>query len=394
MTLTPTGLVLANLRSRPLRAWLTIVGIVIGVAAIIALITISFGLRNAITTQFEAFGTNRIMIMPKGFVIPGTSSGLTADDAERLDKNHVTEYAIPYLMDMTQITYKGDTAAGYLMGVPAKYAERMLDDFDMDMEEGRPLQSQDVSAAIIGPLLGDSLFERDIRVNDVLYLDDHKVRVVGIFEPIGNPEDDSSMMIPMDLAREVFDEDESVSYIDLTVKDGISIDDAVKAVEKDLDRAHDAEDYMVLTPDQLLEQFGSILTVIEVVIVGIAAISLLVGGVGIMNSMFTSVLERTKEIGILKAVGAGRKHIMALFIAEAAVVALVGGIIGILFGLGLSYLIQLAAMASDWSGMLRITIEPWLVLFGLGFALVTGVLSGLLPAVQAAKLQPVDALRK
>lgn len=392
MALDAKNLVLANLRARPLRAWLTIVGIVIGVAAIISLITISYGLRNAIAVQFEKLGTNRIMVLPKGFVMPGTIKGLTVDDVDILEDLHQFEYVIPYLMGSTGITYKGDTASGYLWGVPAELSETMLKDYDMSVTNGRNFHGRN-DEAVIGPLVGEVLFDRTIRVNDIIYLGEKKVRVVGIFSEIGNPEDDSSIMVPMELAREVFNDEERVDYIDMKLRAGVSVDSGVEAVKRALRRTHDSEDYQVITPEQLQQQFSALITVVEVIIIGIAAISLVVGGVGIMNSMFTSVLERKKEIGILKAVGARRSHIQMIFLAEAAVVALVGGIIGIAVGLGISFLVQAIAMQSTWSGMLRIEVKIWLLLLGMGFSLATGMLSGLLPAMQAAKMQPVDALR-
>lgn len=394
MALDAKTLVLANLRARPLRAWLTIVGIVIGVAAVISLITISYGLKNAIAVQFEKLGTNRIMVMPKGFAMPGTLKGLTEKDVDLLEDLHEFEYVIPYLIETAGITYKGDTASGYVMGIPAEFGETMLEDYDMGVTDGRNFHGQSIDEAVIGPLVGEVLFERNIGVSDVIYLGDRKVRVVGIFSEVGNPEDDSSVLVPMELCREILGEEERVDYIDMKLRAGVAVDDGVEAVKRALRRTHDSEDYQVITPEQLQQQFNSLVGVVQAIVVGIAAISLVVGGIGIMNSMFTSVLERTKEIGILKAVGAHKQHIVALFLAEAALVAAIGGIIGIALGVGLSMLVQYAAMQTLWSGLLKIVIMPWLLLFGLGFALVAGLLSGLLPALQAANMNAVDALRK
>jgi len=394
MALDAKTLVLANLRARPLRAWLTIVGIVIGVAAVISLITISFGLKNAIAVQFEKLGTNRIMVLPKGFAPPGTIKGLTVKDVDLLENLHEFEYVIPFLWQSTSITFKGDTSSGFLLGIPAEFGEIMLEDYGMSVTAGRHLDSNGVDEAVVGPLAGEVLFQRDIETSNIIYLDDRKIRVIGVFSKVGNPEDDSQIIVPMELAREVLNEPERVDYIDMKLKPGIAVDSAVEAVKRALRRTHDSEDYQVITPEQIQQQFNSLIGVVQAIVVGIAGISLLVGGVGIMNSMFTSVLERTREIGILKAVGARKKHIIGLFLAEAAIVSLIGGVVGILLGVALSLLVQYIATQSLYSGLLRIVIEPWLLIFGLGFALVTGLLSGLLPAIRAANMNPVEALRK
>lgn len=394
MALDAKTLVLANLRARPLRAWLTIVGIVIGVAAVISLITISFGLKNAIAVQFEKLGTNRIMVLPRGFAPPGTIKGLTVNDVDLLENLHEFEYVIPFLWESTRVTFKGDTASGFLLGIPAEFGEIMLEDYGMSVTAGRHLDSNGVDEAVVGPLAGEVLFQRDIETGNIIYIDDRKIRVIGVFSKVGNPEDDSQIIVPMELAREVLNEPERVDYIDMKLKPGIAVDSAVEAVKRALRRTHDSEDYQVITPEQIQQQFNSLIGVVQAIVIGIAGISLLVGGVGIMNSMFTSVLERTREIGILKAVGARKKHIIGLFLAEAAIVSLIGGVIGILLGVALSLLVQYIATRSLYSGLLRIVIEPWLLIFGLGFALVTGLLSGLLPAIRAANMNPVEALRE
>lgn len=389
----PSGLVLSHLRARPLRAWLTILGIVIGVAAIFSLITVSYGLRNAIASQFEKLGTDRLMVMPAGFAPPGTLGGLTVEDAHLLEALKEFEYVIPYLFSTMSVTYKGDTSAGYVWSIPAEHGDTILEDYDMSITEGRNIGPGDMDVAVIGPLTGDVLFKRTIRVNDIMFINGRKIRVIGIFLAEGSPEHDSQLLVPVGTMRDILGEDERVDYLDLKLKAGFTPEDGVRSVKRALGRTHKSDDFQVLTPDQLQQQFGVLITVIEVIIVGIAGISLVVGGVGIMNSMFTSVLERTREIGVLKAVGATRSHIMAVFLAESALVALIGGAIGILAGIALSLSVQAVASGSDWGGLLAIRISPWLVLFSMGFSLAVGGLSGLLPAGQAARLQPVVALR-
>ncbi|MBS3164881.1 ABC transporter permease [Candidatus Woesearchaeota archaeon] len=386
------SLVLSGLRGRPLRAWLTVLGVVIGVAAVVSLIAVSQGLKHAIGAQFERFGTNRIEVMPRGFAPPGTLKGLTVRDVERLDALPEFEYAVPYLLGRAVLEYKGEVSGGNIMGFPLEYRKQLRDDFGIDIARGQGFGDATSDAVVLGDLAAKELFESEMRIGDNLLVAGRKLHIIGVMEPFGNPEDDYSIMLPMDVAREALGDEQGVSLIDLKLKKGVSSAAGAESVQRALDRTHPSEDYQVLTAEQLQEQFNSLLGVVQAIIVGIAGISLVVGGVGIMNAMFTAVLDRTREIGVMKAVGASPRSIAILFLMEAAIVAAAGGLLGVGLGFGIALLIQAIAAASGF-GLLTVTMEPWLVILGIGFAMLTGVLSGALPARQAAALQPVEALR-
>jgi putative ABC transport system permease protein len=162
-------------------------------------------------------------------------------------------------------------------------------------------------------------------------------------------------------------------------------------MRRDRDLKEGEENFAVQTSEQLIEVFGSILAIIQIVLVGIAGISLLVGGVGIMNTMYTSVMERTREIGIMKAIGARRRYILALFLIESGLMGAVGGVIGVIFGLMIAFTVEFIAKTSGFV-YLNVQISPWLVLFGVGFAYIVGSVAGILPAIKAIKMQAVDAL--
>ena len=164
-----------------------------------------------------------------------------------------------------------------------------------------------------------------------------------------------------------------------------------RVVEKELERKRGDTNFQVLTASQILEQIGQILGVMQIVLVGIAAISLLVGAIGIMNSMYTSVLERTKDIGIMKAIGARNADILQIFLIESGMIGLVGGLLGTALGTGMALAVE--PFAKNAGFPLIITLEMGVLLFGLLFAFVIGMISGILPAYQASKLKPVDALR-
>lgn len=202
--------------------------------------------------------------------------------------------------------------------------------------------------------------------------------------------------MPIETVREMYAMDKEVSLVSVTVKDGFDVDAVAETIKKDLRRfrgeKEGEEDFSVTTSKQLIETFQSILGVITLFIIGIAAISLLVGGVGIMNSMYTSVLERTRDIGIMKAVGARNSDIIIIFLVESGVLGLTGGIAGVILGAILGKGAEIVAVASG-VGIFRSYITIELVAASLSFSFIIGALSGLFPALEASRLKPVDAFR-
>ena len=388
------SIVLKNLNNRKLRALLTITGIIIGVAAIVALFAVSQGLQNAITAQFEEIGTDKIFVFPKSSIQSGNIPvGLTTKDVKTVEK-------LPYFDDVTSyIVNSGFAEFGkekefflQLNGIEAEDTKKAFQSIGREVEEGRFFKKNEKFVVIIGAKVAEDIFDKEVRIGNKLKVKDQKLTVVGILESVGNPDDDSAVYMPMNTARQLFDKPDEVNFIQLDVKQGVDINFVAQKVKDRLEDVRDKEDFEVLTPEQFLETFGNILGVVQAVLGGIAAISILVGAIVIMNSMYTSVLERTKEIGIMKAIGARNSSIVLLFLIESALIGLVGGIIGVVLGSGIAKLVEVIASQAGFE-ILLIKINPSFILFGLGFAVIIGIISGTLPAIQASKLQPVDALR-
>jgi putative ABC transport system permease protein len=380
---------------RQLRSWLTIIGIIIGIGAIVTLIATSQGLENAISYEFEKIGTNRIYIFPKtGAGVLGAAQGvegLTVDDVDFLEGFSEFEYVNPFLYERVSVYYKSEEIYVNVMGVDAEDNDEKFGGMGLTLESGRWLQQND-DGLLIGWDVANKLYEKELYVGNKLEINDEKYEIVGVLSRIGNEQDDSSMYIDMDEARVIHGKDDEVSFIDLVVQEDIDVNEVAEKILVKLERQRDADDFEVYTPEQLLAQFNSLLDIVQVVLGGIAAISLLVGGIGIMNSMYTNVLERKKEIGIMKSIGAGPKDIQYMFLVEAGLIGLGGGIVGALIGTLVSFGIGLAAQQAGFL-YLKIEVEWWLLVFGIMFAFVVGMLSGYLPAKQASKLVPVEALR-
>jgi len=382
-------LALKSIRHRKLRSWLTILGIVIGVAAIIALISLSLGLQSTIEEQFEAFGADRLLIAAQGFQGPGTQSeGITDKDVSVLER--MSEFkTISYGSARAgEVEFNNEVKFPSVFG--GKNGKELLED-TTDLADGRYIDDGDDNSALIGSRVADGLFKNEIRVRNKIKIAGKEFRIVGVLKEIGNQQDDNTIYITLDSYREIFGETDEVGFISGQVKPGIDILSFQEKVKRELERSRGDKNFQVITPTQILEQIGTILGVVQAVLVGIAAISLVVGGIGITNSMYTTVLERTKEIGIMKSIGARNFDILSIFLIESGLMGLVGGFFGVIIGTLIS--LGIGKFSTEAGFKLLVKINPQLMLFGLGFAFVVGMISGSLPARQASKLKPVDALR-
>ncbi|MBW2987271.1 ABC transporter permease [Candidatus Woesearchaeota archaeon] len=381
-----------NLRERKVRSWLTILGIIISIASIVALISISNGLEDSIKEQFVKFGSNRFYVVVPGGQ-PGTGTGLTTRDVDALESMPDFEYVTPYLIiPSAELEYSKETVYSSLFAWPSEDSDRRFEDYDFTFKEGGPFRDGQKYVAIFGSVAATDLFDKDVHVKNKVAIKDIKFEVVGILESFGNRQDDSAIYIPIDTARTLFDKPDEVSLIDVTVKSGRDIDEVAEKARRLLERKRKDENFEILTPTQILKMLSQILGIVQAILVSIAAISLVVGAVGIMNSMYTSVMERTKSIGVMKSIGARNKDILFLFLLESGMIGFVGGIIGIILGYIASYGVAVYAASAGYS-ILKINLDVFLIIGGLLFATLIGMMSGVLPARKAAKLHPVDALR-
>lgn len=390
-----------EIRRRKLRSWLTLIGMFIGIAAIVSLISLGQGLENAIEKQFSSLGKDKLFIMPKGGVWGmGSSEQLTEDDLDVVTDASGVKLATGMGYTFGKFEYNDLIHFGFVSGISTDPEERALvgEAQTWKILSGRNIKKGDKYKIVLGfEHTLDDLFEKRVELGDKIQIQSQEFKVVGFLEKIGSPPDDQSGLIPLDTYGEVFDAENELGFIIAQSQAGEDPLEVGKEIEKDLRRHRKVdegeEDFDIQTPEQFLESFQTILDIVQIVLIGIAAISLLVGGIGIMNTMYTSVLERTKEIGILKALGARNRHIMYLFLVESGLYGLGGGVIGATIGIGLAKATE--AMFTFFVGpaFLAVEIDPLLILATLSFAFVAGCVSGIAPARRASKLNPVDSLR-
>lgn len=381
-----------NLKNRKLRSWLTIIGVIIGVATIVSLITLGQGMENAIEDIFMKLGVSNIRVVPAGLHGPPTASmGLSTDDAEYIESIIGIEYVDQALFNYANVEYSGETQFIQTLAFDTSIGTKGLGDLDLDAAEGRLFEQDETGTVILGWKVAKNLFDKSIRARNSIKIEGVKFRVIGIFENTGT-DVDNQVMMPLETARELFDKPDIVNAIIAKVEDGMDMEAMAEKIEAKLARKRDKDDFEVFTPQQLMEEIQGMLASVSLVLIAISIVSLVVGGIGIMNSLFTSVLERTREIGVMKAIGATNFSILSLFIIEAGLVGAVGGLIGASIGTILAFLIGFGATAAGFP-LLVIKFNIVLFLQGIFLAIIVGIIAGVIPAIRASRLKPVDALR-
>jgi len=400
-----TSLALNNLRKRGLRSWLTMLGIFIGIATVVSLISLGQGLETAVIGQFGSLDTDKLTITNQGtgFGPPGSTAPekLTQNDLEIIESVNGVEEAIPRLIRVVEVNYNDRTSFNYIASIPdnEEQVEIINDALNIDLEAGRYLEADDRAKIVLGNDYTDKeLFGKEIRIGTDLLIEGEEFEVVGILERTSSFITNSLVLMSEEDLKNLLEIGDEIDLIVAQVEDPDNIERVAEEIERELrqDRNQDLgeEDFSVETPLQSLQAVSTILGIINVIVTGIAAISLLIGGIGIANTMFTSVLERTKQIGVMKAIGAKNKDILYIFLIESALLGLVGGIIGAILGLALAFGVSSAASSALGGLSLEVQFSLPLILIAIGFSLVIGILSGIIPAYQASRLNPVEALRK
>ncbi len=392
---------LNNLKRRRLRSWLTMVGIFIGIAAVVALISLGQGLQNYIGEQFELLGADKIIIMPKGMGPPGTAGPsliLTSKDLEVVENVRGIEWAMGFLVKQGVAKVKDEIGIGFATGAEPDDLEIFEELGMLKIKDGRGLKDGDKFKIVVGYNHAYSdVWDKPLQIGSTIEVEGYDFKVIGVMDKIGNPIDKGSLYMTKEILKEILNIGDEESQIMCKVASGFDPEDVAETVERKLRQSRnekeDEETFNVQTSEQLLGTFQSIFAVVQGVLVGIAAISLLVGGVGIMNTMYTAVLERTKEIGTMKAIGAKNSHILLLFLLESGLLGLVGGLMGVGIGIGLAKGAEYVAQIYIGSPLLQASMSPVIMFGALAFSFIVGTLSGILPAMQASKLKPADALR-
>jgi putative ABC transport system permease protein len=386
---------LKSLSLQKARAALTLLGMVIGIAVIVALISLGSGMRATISDNLEKVGADRINIFPSGLFggqtgPPQEHLAFTDKELQEIERLPGVKDVQPYFFRSGEVKFRNEIAFVNIGGGTAEVLEIYSSFYNL--KEGRYVRDFDDKAVNIGFRLSENTFDTDIRVGDFIEVNGKKFEVVGIFTEIGNQQDDTTVYIPIKTAQNLFDASGEISMMIATAHDERKVKITAQRIEDRLKKLRGGKDFEVATTEDFAQQINQILGILTFVLGGIASISIVVGGVIIMNTMLMSVFERTQEIGILKATGAKRNTILWLFLTEAGFVGLVGGILGMLVGTTLSKIIEVIGQTYVGS-MFQTKMTVELIIGAILFSFVVGAISGLYPAWQASKLDPMEALR-
>jgi len=393
-----------NLRTRSLRSWLTILGIVIGVFLIISLLSLSEGLKATITKQLRSLGGEMIFVMtgdlsnPISMFLGGAK--LEKEDVEAIKKTEGVDKVVTMSYQGSVVRYKDESKTVLIAGIPWTDGLEVLQKF-----QGWSLAQGDWSAirkkeVLIGQQVANVTFKEKVKINNDLTVKGRKFKIAGILNSLGSKMDDSIVYMDMDSYQEITGEKRgSAQEAMVKIVEGTSANKVAENIKENLQETRkrrtgtDVADFSVITSEKMGDIAGSILNVVQIVIFAFASIAIIVGGIGIMNTMFTSVRERTREIGIMKAIGAKNSAVLTIFFIEAGIIGFLGGIGGTILGVAFAKAIENYGQIHPIF-YFSASITPGLIIFGLIFSFLVGCFSGFFPARRAAKLKPVEALRR
>lgn len=393
------------LSSNKIRSGLTVLGIVIGISSVIAMISIGQGAQGSIEASIQSIGSNLIVVSPgqqhgPGFQVSsgrGTAKTLTQADAEAVTATITAAKAIaPEISGRYQVTTKGKNTNTSIIGtVPAYSGVR-----NVEIDEGTFITSGQAQSmakvAVLGPTARDDLFGLDAGsvIGQTIRIKGMEFKIIGVTKSKGGSgfgSQDDMIFIPISSAQKLLAGDSYVSTISIQAPDSASmavIQESVTALLSERHKITDPTqaDFSVFNQADLVSSASSITTTLTLLLSAIAGISLVVGGIGIMNMMLTTVTERTKEIGLRKAIGAKRADISRQFLAEAVALTFIGGLLGVILG-------WLIAYAFSSLGLIQTSISVTSVLLAFGVSAGIGIVFGYYPAQRAARLNPIEALR-
>lgn len=399
---------LRSLGANKLRAALTMLGIIIGVMSVIAMLSIGRGAQAAITAQINSIGTNLLFVTPgapqTGGVraAAGSAVSLTIDDANALVGLPDVVGVAPTVDSFGQIVYLGNNANARILGVTPEY----IDTMNASVADGDFISAANVTGrsavVVLGAQIATNLFNDSEPVGQSVRINNQTFRVIGVMTPKGGTgflNQDLQTFVPLTTAisrlnrGNQFRGGNSVQNINIKITDSSLQDQVVQDISDVLRERHRVvfqDDFQIQSQQDILNTANQVTGVLTIFLGGVAGISLIVGGIGIMNIMLVSVTERTREIGIRKAVGARRRDIMAQFLTEATILSVMGGLIGILFGAIIARVISGINLGAS---TLNTVVDLDSVLLAVGFSVAVGLFFGSYPANRAAGLHPIDALR-
>jgi putative ABC transport system permease protein len=387
---------LRNLNHRKTRSAYTIISILAGITTIFIFVSFGIGLYHYIGEMSSASSADKLLIQPQGLGGMDPTFSFSEDELEIVRKTSGVYDATGAYFRTVEIEKNGVKKYAYLIAYDPK-KPLIMSVFNINLEMGRKLQPGDTGIVVgYNYLLPDKIFSKPYELNDNIIVNGNKIKIIGFYGSIGNPADDAQIYVTNDVIEDLFP-NETLPYNWIIAKvDTSNIDKVAENIRDNLrdERGLEEgkEDFYVQSFDDMIESYSVALDIVVWFVILIALISVFVAAVNTANTMITSVLERVKEIGVMKSVGAENSEIFSIFLFESSFLGFVAGVLGVLLGWFISF-IGGKILFNLGYGILQPYFQPWLFVACISFATLTGAISGVLPAIKASKINPVDALR-
>ncbi len=397
------SLVCRNISERKARAALTILGITVGIGAVIALMSIGYGMEESITGELVEMA-DTIIVMPGSAELGsiGAFGSFTDRDLDAVDRIAGVKDAVAMRGEMEEVEYRGETFMVQIVGIEPRDITAVFGE-TVKLEEdggagteasGRALRDNDHKTCEIGYSIAKDYFDDEIGVNDRITINGSKFRVVGVLAKQGGfrSDVDSAIYVTTRDSMSILN-NEDISTIFVRVRNIEDAEEIAAEIEERIDDNHKLDDFAsAMTMGSAVEQLESVFGILQAVLIAIASISLIVAAMGILNTILMSVMERTHEIGVMKAIGAKNRNILSLFLLEAGVVSAIGGVCGCIVGIIAAHAISFG-IRTAFDVEIAAIVKPEILIGGLVVAVLVGILSGLYPARKASKMSPVEAVR-
>lgn len=386
------NIVMKNMIEKKSRVFLTLLGIIIGIFTFTFFIFVSQGLSNAISDQFNSLGTNILGVQRVENANSGPSGAGITDKQVSEVKQVVREYKYiaPGIFATLGWNLGREKEFNLALAYPDKYLNQITLDLGLEMESGRVLRPNDKGSIIVGNKVSTDKFKKDIKVGNSLKVGDYSFRVIGIIKKQGDLFIDNSIIMNFDDIKKASGQD-TYSVIRIKFIEGADLDYYQKQIEDKLNPNKNQKEFTVTSAKQAIEKFNQILGLLSAIIGFISSIALLVGGINVMNTMYSNVIERTNEISVYKAIGATNSDIRNLFLIESSILGIIGALIGFFLSFGLAKIVSIIIANFDYNVPIYFDIT-----FFLEVIIITSIFTmifGTYPAIKAAKVNPADNLR-
>jgi len=388
---------LRNLKRQGIRTFLTLIGIIIGVSSIVALLSIGAGLNVALDKQFEAFGTNMIILYPGSITSTRQTFSITDSDIRKVESINGVEDTVSIYVTSGIMEFNNVRKKVTIMGADAKDSKLFDEMGFFAVDEGTRPETNVSDSIMIGSGIAKDYFDKPINLRKNIKINNLNYTVSAILEPqqqaLGDPESGNTVvfMTTEGYKRLTGEENPSPVQVIIKIRNPDDSEEIIEKIKDYFENKYGEGSVFVSSAEQVQEMVNQVYSLITLVLTGIAGISIIVGGIGIANAMIASVMERTKEIGLMKALGAPDIEILLMFVLEAGLIGGIGGIIGIIFGYTLAGTISFVGQAAGF--MLESPITWEVTLGALIFSILIGMIFGYFPAKKAADMDPVDAIR-